>query len=38
MNDRAFRLDFFIAIAAVVISALTAGTLVYQTQRRDDRR
>jgi hypothetical protein len=31
MNDRAFRLDFFIAIAAVVISALTAGTLVYQT-------
>src|ERR1700734_1922412 len=28
MNDRAFRLDFFIAIAAVLISALTAGTLI----------
>jgi hypothetical protein len=32
VNDRAFRLDFFIAIAAVVVSALTAGTLVYQTR------
>jgi hypothetical protein len=32
MNDRAFRLDFFIAIAAVLISALTAGTLFYQTR------
>jgi hypothetical protein len=31
MNDRAFRLDFFIAIAAVLISAITAGTLFYQT-------
>lgn len=32
MNDRAFRLDFFVAIAAVLISALTAGTLWYQTR------
>jgi hypothetical protein len=32
MNDRAFRLDFFIAIAAVLISAITAGTLFYQTR------
>ena len=32
MNDRNFRLDFFIAIAAVLISALTAGTLFYQTR------
>lgn len=32
MNDRAFRLDFFVAVAAVVVSALTAGTLVYQTR------
>jgi hypothetical protein len=32
MNDRTFRLDFFIAISAVLISALTAGTLFYQTR------
>jgi hypothetical protein len=32
VNDKAFRLDFFIAIAAVLISALTAGTLFYQTR------
>ena len=32
MNERAFRLDFFIAIAALVVSALTAGVLVYQTR------
>jgi hypothetical protein len=32
VNDRAFRLDFFIAIAALLISALTAGTLIYQTR------
>ena len=32
MNDRAFRLDFFIAIAALLVSALTAGTLIYQTR------
>jgi hypothetical protein len=32
VNDRAFRLDFFIAIGALVISALTAGTLIYQTR------
>jgi hypothetical protein len=31
VNDRAFRLDFFIAIAALLVSALTAGTLIYQT-------
>ncbi|MBV9333898.1 MAG: hypothetical protein JO146_07805 [Candidatus Eremiobacteraeota bacterium] len=32
MNDRAFRLDFFIAIGALLVSALTAGTLIYQTR------
>ncbi|MGC2129102.1 MAG: hypothetical protein WA629_03295 [Candidatus Aquilonibacter sp.] len=32
MNEKAFRLDFFIAIAALLISALTAGALVYQTR------
>lgn len=32
MNDRAFRLDFFVAIAAMLISALTAGTMIYQTR------
>ncbi len=32
MNDRGFRLDFFIAIAAVVISAVTAAALIYQTR------
>jgi hypothetical protein len=32
VNDRAFRLDFFIAIVAVLVSALTAGTLIYQTR------
>jgi hypothetical protein len=32
VNDRAFRLDFFIALAALLVSALTAGTLVYQTR------
>ncbi|MBV8203894.1 MAG: hypothetical protein JO195_02585 [Candidatus Eremiobacteraeota bacterium] len=32
MNERAFRLDFFIAIAALLVSALTAGALVYQTR------
>lgn len=31
MNDRAFRLDFIIAIGALLISALTAATLIYQT-------
>jgi hypothetical protein len=31
MNQRAFRLDFFIAIGALLTSALTALTLVYQT-------
>ncbi len=32
MSERAFRLDFFIAIAALLVSALTAGTLIYQTR------
>jgi hypothetical protein len=32
VNDKAFRLDFFIAIAAVVISAITAAALIYQTR------
>jgi len=31
MKEREFRLDFFIAIAALLVSALTAGTLIYQT-------
>jgi hypothetical protein len=32
MNDRGFRLDFFIAVAAVLISAITAAALIYQTR------
>ena len=32
MNEKGFRLDFFIAIAAVVISAITAAALIYQTR------
>lgn len=32
MTERAFRLDFFIALAALIISALTAATLIYQTR------
>jgi hypothetical protein len=32
VNDRAFRLDFFIAIAALLVSAFTAATLLYQTR------
>lgn len=32
MQDRAFRLDFFVAVAALLVSALTAGTLLYQTR------
>jgi hypothetical protein len=31
VNDRAFNLDFFIAVSAVVVSALTAAALIYQT-------
>ncbi len=31
MNERAFRLDFVIAMGALLVSALTAGTLLYQT-------
>jgi hypothetical protein len=32
MSERAFRLDFFIAVAALLVSALTAGALIYQTR------
>lgn len=32
MTEKAFRLDFFIAIVALLISALTAGALIYQTR------
>ncbi|HXW50914.1 MAG TPA: hypothetical protein VEJ41_02895 [Candidatus Acidoferrales bacterium] len=32
MNERAFRLDFFVAMAALLISALTVATLIYQTR------
>ena len=32
VNDRGFRLDFFIAVAAVLISAVTAAALIYQTR------
>lgn len=32
MNDRAFRLDFFIAVAALLVSGFTAATLLYQTR------
>jgi hypothetical protein len=32
VNDRGFRLDFFIAVAAVLISAITAAALIYQTR------
>lgn len=32
MNERALRLDFFVALAALVISALTAAALLYQTR------
>ncbi|HTV91573.1 MAG TPA: hypothetical protein VMG98_02555 [Verrucomicrobiae bacterium] len=31
MSEKAFRLDFFIAIAALLVSTLTAATLLYQT-------
>jgi hypothetical protein len=30
LKDRELRLDFFIAIGALLVSALTAGTLIYQ--------
>lgn len=32
MNEKAFRLDFFIAIAALLVSAFTSITLLYQTR------
>jgi hypothetical protein len=31
VNDRAFRLDFFIAISALLVSAASAIALIYQT-------
>lgn len=31
MTEKAFRLDFFIAIAALVMSAVTAIAMIYQT-------
>jgi hypothetical protein len=32
MTEKAFRLDFFIAIAALVVSVLSTLTLIYQTR------
>jgi hypothetical protein len=32
VTEKAFRLDFFIAIAALVVSVLTSATLLYQTR------
>lgn len=32
MNDRAFRLDFYLAMGALVVSILTTATLIYQTR------
>lgn len=32
MNEKAFRLDFFLALAALVMSIITTGALVYQTR------
>jgi len=32
MNEKAFRLDFFIAIAALLVSAISAIALIYQTR------
>ena len=32
MTERALRLDFFVAVSALLISALTAVTLIYQTR------
>lgn len=31
MDEKGFRLDFFVAIGALLISAVTAATLAYQT-------
>jgi hypothetical protein len=31
VQERAFRLDFFVAIAALLFSAVTAAALIYQT-------
>ena len=31
MNDKAFRLDFFIAVGALVMNIITTAALVYQT-------
>ena len=32
VNEKAFRLDFFVAIAALTVSVLTSVTLLYQTR------
>jgi hypothetical protein len=32
VNERAFRLDFFIALCALIVSILTTATLIYQTR------
>jgi hypothetical protein len=32
VNERALRVEFFVAVAALLVSALTAGTLIYQTR------
>jgi hypothetical protein len=31
VSEKAFRLDFFIALGALIVSALTAAALIYQT-------
>ena len=31
MNERAFKLDFFLALAAVLLSVVTTASLIYQT-------
>lgn len=31
MNERAFKLDFFLALAAVLLSVITTAALIYQT-------
>jgi hypothetical protein len=32
MDSKAFRIDFFVAIGALIISAVTAATVAYQTR------
>jgi len=31
MNERAFKLDFYIAVAAILLSVITTAALIYQT-------